>query len=148
MLRLKVATSPASAFTSGSFQPLIGEPPEFDAAQVRRVVLCSGKIYWDLAEQRSATGSPTAIVRVERLYPLPLNELKAELARYPRAEELVWAQEEPANMGAWPRMALRLPELLGRKLDLVSLPPSSAPATGSAKQHAATHKELIAAALS
>ena len=84
---------------------------------------------------------------MERLYPLPLNELTAELARYPHAEELVWAQEEPANMGAWPRMALKLPELLGRRLQLVSLPASSAPATGSAKQHAATHKELIEAAL-
>jgi 2-oxoglutarate dehydrogenase E1 component len=147
MLRLKAATSPVSAFTSGSFQPLIGEPAEFGAAKVRRVVLCSGKIYWDLVAQRQATGSPTAIVRVERLYPLPLNELKAELARYPQAEDLVWAQEEPANMGAWPRMALKLPELLGRKLQLVSLPPSSAPATGSAKQHAATHKDLIQAAL-
>ena len=110
-------------------------------------MLCSGKIYWDLVARRQAAGSTTAIVRVERLYPLPLNELKAELARYPQAEELVWAQEEPANMGAWPRMALRLPELLGRKLELVSLPASSAPATGSAKQHAATHKELIEAAL-
>jgi 2-oxoglutarate dehydrogenase E1 component len=148
MLRLKAATSPTSAFTSGSFQPLIGEAPEFDAGQVRKVVLCSGKIYWDLIARRQDAGSPTAIVRVERLYPLPLNELKAELSRYPEAEELVWAQEEPANMGAWPRMALTLPELLGRKLELVSLPPSSAPATGSAKQHAATHKELIAAALS
>jgi 2-oxoglutarate dehydrogenase E1 component len=147
MLRLKAATSPTSAFTSGSFQPLIGEAPEFGAAQVRKVVLCSGKIYWDLVAQRRASGSPTAIVRVERLYPLPMNELKAELSRYPQAEELVWAQEEPANMGAWPRMALKLPELLGRKLQLVSLPPSSAPATGSAKQHAATHKELIEAAL-
>jgi multifunctional 2-oxoglutarate metabolism enzyme len=147
MLRLKAATSPASAFTSGSFQPLVGEPAEFDTAEVRRVVLCSGKIYWDLVAQRQASRSPTAIVRVERLYPLPLNELKAELARYPQAEDLVWAQEEPANMGAWPRMALKLPELLGRKLQLVSLPPSSAPATGSAKQHAATHKELLQAAL-
>ena len=148
MLRLKAATSPTSAFTSGSFQPLIGEAPEFDAPQAPKVVLCSGKIYWDLVAHRQASGSPTAIVRVERLYPLPLTELKAELSRYPEAEELVWAQEEPANMGAWPRMALKLPELLGRKLQLVSLPPSSAPATGSAKQHAATHKELIGAALS
>ena len=148
MLRLKAATSPTSAFTSGSFQPLIGEAPEFDAAKARKVVLCSGKIYWDLVAQRQASGSPTAIVRVERLYPLPLTELKAELSRYPQAEGLVWAQEEPANMGAWPRMALKLPELPGRKLQLVSLPPSSAPATGSAKQHAATHKELIEAALS
>ncbi|HEY4461698.1 MAG TPA: multifunctional oxoglutarate decarboxylase/oxoglutarate dehydrogenase thiamine pyrophosphate-binding subunit/dihydrolipoyllysine-residue succinyltransferase subunit [Streptosporangiaceae bacterium] len=147
MLRLKTATSPASAFTSGSFQPLIGAPAELDASRVRRVVLCSGKVYYDLAEQQRATGSPTAIVRVERLYPLPLNELRAELDRYPHAEELVWAQEEPANMGAWPRMALKLPELLGRKLQLVSLPPSSAPAAGSAKKHTETHKELIQAAL-
>ncbi|HYZ55483.1 MAG TPA: multifunctional oxoglutarate decarboxylase/oxoglutarate dehydrogenase thiamine pyrophosphate-binding subunit/dihydrolipoyllysine-residue succinyltransferase subunit [Streptosporangiaceae bacterium] len=147
MLRLKAATSPTSAFTSGSFQPLIGEPPELDAARVRKVVLCSGKVYYDLAEQRRATGSPAAIVRVERLYPLPFSELQAELARYPHAEELVWAQEEPANMGAWPWMALKLPELLGRKLQLVSLPPSSAPAAGSAKKHAATHRELIEAAL-
>jgi 2-oxoglutarate decarboxylase len=143
MLRLKTATSPASAFTSGSFQPLIGEPPEFDASQVRRVLLCSGKVYYDLADRQRAAGSATAIVRVERLYPLPLNELRAELARYPHAEELVWVQEEPANMGAWPRMALRLPELLGRKLQLVSLPPSSAPAAGSAKKHTETHKDLI-----
>jgi 2-oxoglutarate dehydrogenase E1 component len=147
MLRLKTATSPASAFTSGSFQPLIGEPAEFDASRTRRVVLCSGKVYYDLAEQQRATGSSTAIVRVERLYPLPLNELRAELDRYPHAEELVWAQEEPANMGAWPRMALKLPELLGRKLQLVSLPPSSAPAAGSAKKHTETHKELVQAAL-
>ena len=146
MLRLKTATSPTSAFTSGSFQPLIGEPPEFDASRVRRVVLCSGKVYYDLAEQQRATGSTTAIVRVERLYPLPLNELRAELDRYPHAEELVWVQEEPANMGAWPRMALKLPELLGRKLQLVSLPPSSAPAAGSAKKHTETHKGLIEAA--
>jgi 2-oxoglutarate dehydrogenase E1 component len=147
MLRLRSATSPTPAFTSGSFQPLIGEPPEFDTGRVRKVVLCTGKVYYDLVEQRNATGSPTAIVRVERLYPLPLSELKTELARYPQAEELVWVQEEPANMGAWPRMALKLPELLGRKLQLVSLPASSAPAAGSAKQHAATHKALIEAAL-
>jgi 2-oxoglutarate dehydrogenase E1 component len=147
MLRLKAATSPTSAFTSGSFQPLIGEPQDFDASGVRKVILCSGKIYYDLDGQRRATGSTAAIVRVERLYPLPLEELRTELARYPQAEQLVWAQDEPANMGAWPRMALKLPELLGRKLDLVSLPPSSAPATGSAKQHAATHKQLIETAL-
>ena len=147
MLRLKAATSPTSAFTSGSFQPLIGEPDDFDTSQVRKVVLCTGKVYYDLAAQRQASGSTAAIVRVERLYPLPLDELRTELARYPQAEQLVWAQEEPANMGAWPRMALKLPELLGRKLDLVSLPASSAPATGSAKQHAATHKQLIEAAL-
>ncbi len=147
MLRLKAATSPTSTFTSGSFQPLIGEPENFDTSAVRKVILCSGKVYYDLDGQRRASGSTAAIVRVERLYPLPLDELQAELARYPQAEQLVWVQEEPANMGAWPRMGLKLPELLGRKLELVSLPASSAPATGSAKQHAATHKQLIETAL-
>jgi 2-oxoglutarate dehydrogenase E1 component len=148
MLRLKAATSAVSEFTSGSFLPLIGEPADFDAASVRRVVLCTGKVYYDLAERRRATeASQTAIVRVERLYPLPVEELKAEVARYANAEEIVWAQEEPDNMGAWPRMALKLPELLHHHLTLVSLPPSSAPATGSSKKHAATHQALIEAAV-
>jgi multifunctional 2-oxoglutarate metabolism enzyme len=148
MLRLKAATSAVSDFTSGSFLPLIGEPADFDAASVRRVVMCTGKVYYDLAERRRAIGSAqTAIVRVERLYPLPVEELKAEVGRYANAEEIVWAQEEPANMGAWPRMALKLPELLDHHLTLVSLPPSSAPATGSSKKHAATHQALIEAAV-
>ena len=72
-----------------------------------------------------------AIVRVERLYPIPHEELRAELSRYPDDVELVWVQEEPSNQGAWPRMALRLPELLERPLSLISLPASSAPAAGS-----------------
>jgi len=148
MLRLKNATSAVAEFTSGSFLPLIGEPAGFDTAAVRRVVLCTGKVYYDLAERRRGGGTPrTAIVRVERLHPLPVDELEAELARYPDAEELVWAQEEPANMGAWPRMALKLPELLGRPLSLVSLPASSAPAAGSTAKHNSGHKALIEAAL-
>ncbi len=74
------------------------------------MVLCTGKIYYDLAEHRAKAGvTDTAIVRVERLYPMPSGELKAELSRYPADAELVWAQEEPENQGAWPRMALRLP---------------------------------------
>ncbi len=98
-------------FTHGSFQPLIGEPAGFDAGKVRRVVLCTGKIYYDLAEHRAKAGiTDTAIVRVERLYPIPAQELQAELSRYPSDVELVWAQEEPENQGAWPRMALRLPQ--------------------------------------
>jgi 2-oxoglutarate dehydrogenase E1 component len=148
MLRLKNATSEVADFTGGSFLPLIGEPAGFDTAAVRRIVLCTGKVYYDLTEGRQVTGaSQTAIVRVERLYPLPVDELEAELARYPGAEELVWAQEEPANMGAWPRMALKLPELLGRPVSRMSLPPSSAPAAGSAAMHNAEHRALIEAAL-
>src|SRR4029077_17838883 len=139
MLRLKAAASPVSEFTSGSFRPLIGSTTGSDAG-VRRVLLCTGKVYYDLAARRQQTGATdVAIVRVERLYPLPVSELRAELARYPGAESVTWVQEAPANMGAWPTCALKLPRVLYREIGLVSLPASSAPAAGSAKKHAATH---------
>jgi 2-oxoglutarate decarboxylase len=105
-------------------------------------------VYYDLAARRQQAGrTDTAIVRVERLYPLPVSELCAELARYPGAESVTWVQEEPVNMGAWPTFALKLPLHLGRQVGVVSLPASSAPAAGSAAQHAATHKELIETAI-
>jgi multifunctional 2-oxoglutarate metabolism enzyme len=149
MLRLKAATSAVADFTAGSFRPVLGEQPELDDAAVRRVLLCSGKIYYDLAERRRADGiAGIAIVRAERLYPLPADELAAEVARYPAAEEVVWVQEEPANMGAWPYMALQLPGLLGRPVQLVSLPASSAPAGGSARAHADEQARLVTSALS
>ena len=156
MLRLKAATSAVADFTSGSFLPVIADRQTANgtaARGVRRVLLCTGKIYYDLAERRRAVAAEagatpdTAIIRVERLYPLPLAELQAELARYPAAEQIVWVQEEPANMGAWPWMALKLPEHLGRPVSRVSLPPSSAPAGGSATMHASEHRALVEAAL-
>ncbi|MGH3277519.1 MAG: multifunctional oxoglutarate decarboxylase/oxoglutarate dehydrogenase thiamine pyrophosphate-binding subunit/dihydrolipoyllysine-residue succinyltransferase subunit [Trebonia sp.] len=148
LLRLKAAASATVDFTQGYFRPLIGEPADFDARRVRRVVLCTGKIFYDLAQHRAKSGvTDTAIVRIERLYPIPARELQEELLRYPSDVELVWAQEEPENQGAWPRMALRLPDLVGRPAEPVALPASSAPAFGSAKVHAATHRELIETAL-
>jgi 2-oxoglutarate dehydrogenase E1 component len=160
LLRSKAATSAVEDFTTGGFQPLIGEPAEFNGSGVKRVVLCTGKIYYDLAAQRAKANSAspaneprptsrssTAIVRVERLYPIPTDELRAELSRYPSDAELVWVQEEPSNQGAWPRMALHLPEMLGRPLSVAALPASSAPAPGSAKVHAATHKEIVETAI-
>jgi 2-oxoglutarate dehydrogenase E1 component len=147
MLRLKAATSAVAEFTAGSFRPLISDSGA-DPAGVRRVLLCTGKVYYDLAARRQQSGrTDTAIVRVERLYPLPVSELHAELARYPAAESVTWVQEEPVNMGAWPTFALKLPLHLGRQVGVVSLPASSAPAAGSAAQHAATHKELIETAI-
>ena len=98
-----------------------------------------------LAESGHATD--IAIVRVERLYPLPVSELCAELARYPNAETVTWVQEEPANMGAWPTMALKLPRVLNRAVGVMSLPASSAPAAGSAATHATTHREIIESAI-
>ena len=89
-----------------------------------------------------------AIARVERLYPLPADEIAAEVSRYPAAGAVTWVQEEPANMGAWPYMALRLPGILNRPVQLMSPPASSAPAVGSAKAHAEDHARLVESALS
>jgi multifunctional 2-oxoglutarate metabolism enzyme len=147
MLRLKAAASAVSEFTSGSFRPLISDSG-VDPAGVRRVLLCAGKVYYDLAARREkAHATDVAIVRVERLYPAPIAELSAELARYPAAESVTWVQEEPANQGAWPTMALKLPAHLRRPVGVVSLPASSAPATGSAAQHATSHAEIIETAV-
>ncbi|MCO5991798.1 multifunctional oxoglutarate decarboxylase/oxoglutarate dehydrogenase thiamine pyrophosphate-binding subunit/dihydrolipoyllysine-residue succinyltransferase subunit [Actinoallomurus rhizosphaericola] len=148
MLRLKAATSATADFTSGSFQPVIGDPKQL--GQVRRVVLTTGKLYYDLAAAREKSGDTSiALVRVERLYPLPVDEIKAELAKYPADAELVWAQDEPANMGAWPFMALKLPpHLEGRELKRVSRQASSSPAVGSAKIHALEQQGLVAAVFS
>ncbi len=146
LLRLKAAVSPVSDFTSGSFTPLLADRQSPDPAAVTRVVLCSGKIYYDLAERRRAAGATnTALIRVERLYPLPSEDLAAELAGYPRAAKVTWVQEEPANMGGWPYMAMHLPQVLDRKLDVVSRPTSSAPASGSARAAAAEQAAIVAA---
>ena len=157
MLRLKAAVSATGDFTSGTFQPVVDDPAaraggDVDPAQVRKVLMCSGKIYYDLVAERrkqehgEARGAGAAIVRVERLYPLPAAEIAAVLAAYPNARELVWVQEEPVNMGAWPYLAMHLPRLLGRGLSVIALPESSAPASGSAKSHAADHAALVASA--
>jgi multifunctional 2-oxoglutarate metabolism enzyme len=148
MLRLKAAASAATDFSTGSFAPVISDPEAGDPAGVRRVLLCSGKIYYDLAERRRAAGlTGVALIRVERLYPLPAAELAAELAKYPQSAEVRWVQEEPANMGGWPYMALHLPEAVNRRIMLVSRPASSAPASGSAKAHAAEQAAIVDAAM-
>jgi multifunctional 2-oxoglutarate metabolism enzyme len=149
MLRLKAATSAVADFSTGSFRPVLGDPEPLEDTAVRRVLLCSGKIYYDLAEQRKEAGrTDIAILRAERLYPLPEEEIVAEVAKYPAAAEVTWVQEEPANMGAWPYMALHLPALLGRPIQSVTLPASSAPAIGSAKAHTKEHARLVEIALS
>jgi len=149
MLRLKPATSAVADFTHGSFLPVIGDPRPSDPAGVRTIMLCTGKLYYDLADKRAAEGrDDLALIRVERLYPLPAEEIRAQVGRYPGGAEVVWVQEEPANMGTWPTMALCLPGLLGRPVRLVAPRPSSAPALGSSLAHAADHKAVIESALS
>ena len=148
MLRLKSATSGVADFTHSSFQPVISDQSGADPAAVRRLLLCSGKIYYDLAAKRAEMSrTHTAIARVERLYPLPAARLQAELARYPGLTDVSWVQEEPANMGAWPSMALSLPEVFGRPVRVVAPPASSAPALGSALLHSAEHRSVIETAL-
>ncbi|HZY76081.1 MAG TPA: multifunctional oxoglutarate decarboxylase/oxoglutarate dehydrogenase thiamine pyrophosphate-binding subunit/dihydrolipoyllysine-residue succinyltransferase subunit [Jatrophihabitantaceae bacterium] len=150
LLRLKAAVSQLDEFTSGTFSPVLGDPAA-DPASVKRVLLCSGKVYYDLAHAREEQGrSDVAIVRLEQLYPLPASELVAELGRYPGAE-LVWVQEEPANQGAWPFVALNLPEQLqaagdNRPLLRVSRKASASPAVGSLSRHEAQQREIIAGA--
>ncbi|MCW2900558.1 MAG: 2-oxoglutarate dehydrogenase, subunit, partial [Streptosporangiaceae bacterium] len=152
LLRHKAATSPTSAFTTGSFQPVVPDRATLDPAGVKRVLLTCGKVYYDVAAARDKAiagaaqgGMDTAIVQVERLYPLPVDEIKAELAKYPSDAELVWVQDEPKNMGAWPFVALALPpHLEGRQLGRVSRRANSSPAVGSAKQHEVEQKTLIA----
>jgi 2-oxoglutarate dehydrogenase E1 component len=151
LLRLKAAVSQLDEFTSGTFRPVIGDAVA-DPAKVRRVVLCSGKIYYDLAAERAASNrEDVAIVRVEQLYPLPGDEIAAELAKYPEAQ-LIWAQEEPANQGGYPFMALNLPERLAehgdsRLLYRASRKASASPAVGSASVHELQQREVVATAL-
>ncbi|GHH53939.1 multifunctional oxoglutarate decarboxylase/oxoglutarate dehydrogenase thiamine pyrophosphate-binding subunit/dihydrolipoyllysine-residue succinyltransferase subunit [Streptomyces candidus] len=153
MLRLKAAASKAEEFTTGGFRPVIGDG-SVDAAAVRKVVFCSGKVYYDLDAERKKRGTTdTAIIRVERLYPLPGAELQAEIAKYPNAEKYLWTQEEPANQGAWPFIALNLIDHLdlavgadiphGERLRRISRPHGSSPAVGSAKRHQAEQQALM-----
>ncbi len=150
LLRLKAACSPVEDFTSGTFQPVIGEVDDAVLATaqdqgVDRVLLCSGRVYYDLLAQRTKTGdTSTAIVRLEQLYPLETSAIAEALAPFSGAE-LVWVQDEPANQGMWPYLALHLPtELTGGVLPtLVSRPEAAAPAVGTAGVHRAQQEEII-----
>jgi len=157
MLRNRAVVSPLPEFTGGRYRTVIDDPRyreiEGPAADVRRLVLCSGKIYYELvaARDRQGTddGDDTAIVRLEQLYPLPVRQLAAVLDRYPNAAALRWVQEEPANQGAWPYLGLELPEMLPRLVGLrrVSRRRMAAPAAGSSKVHEVEQAELITHAL-
>ena len=147
LLRHKLCVSPVADFANGGFQPVIAD--SVTPADVRRVLLCSGKIYYDLLQARAEWGvSDTAIVRVEQLYPLPVEEIRMALASYPAAEDFAWVQEEPANQGAWSFIALNLLEQLdGMSLLRISRPAAAAPSTGSTKVHDVEQAALIEAAL-
>jgi len=153
LLRAKVAVSPVSDFTDEVFRPVLPDPgvngQPLDGSAVRRVLLCSGKVAYDLMAQRESEGtSDVAVVRVEQLYPLPAQQIVEALEQYPNATDVVWVQEEAANMGAWQFMAVNLPEHLpsGRTLRRVSRRASASPAVGSAKVHDVEQRRLVAEA--
>jgi 2-oxoglutarate dehydrogenase E1 component len=146
MLRLKAAASSISDFTSGTFLPVIGDTTVNNAS---RLIFCSGKIYHDLvAERARLNDSSTAIVRVERLYPLPIAQMEVEAKKHPNAN-LLWVQDEPANQGAWPHVALSTTESIGgtgvdsRVLRRISRRASASPATGSHHLHEDEAKALM-----
>ncbi|NIH87361.1 multifunctional oxoglutarate decarboxylase/oxoglutarate dehydrogenase thiamine pyrophosphate-binding subunit/dihydrolipoyllysine-residue succinyltransferase subunit [Amycolatopsis granulosa] len=151
MLRNKAATSPLEDFTGDSKFMSVIDDAQVEPGKVRKVLLTSGKLYWELAAERAKReANDVAIVRIEQYYPLPKKKLLAALERYTGAE-VVWVQEEPENQGAWPFFGLHLPRLfpdvLG-KLDVVSRRPMAAPSAGSSKVHEVEQKALIAKAFS
>lgn len=151
MLRNKAAVSNVEDFTTGKFRSVFEEPNiesgEESRDQVKRVLLVSGKLYWELlAKKHKDNRSDVAIVRMEQLYPVPKRRLKETLDRYPNATEYRWVQEEPANQGAWPFLGLALPELLPDTLSgirRISRRSMSAPSSGSSKVHAVEQQEIL-----
>ncbi|WP_408016197.1 multifunctional oxoglutarate decarboxylase/oxoglutarate dehydrogenase thiamine pyrophosphate-binding subunit/dihydrolipoyllysine-residue succinyltransferase subunit [Rhodococcus artemisiae] len=151
MLRNKAAVSNVEDFTQGKFRSILEEIPyengTADRSKVTRVLLTSGKIYWELLAKKQKEGrDDIAIVRVEQLYPVPRRRIAETLDKYPNASEFFWVQEEPANQGAWPFLGLALPELLPDHLSgvkRVSRRAMSAPSSGSSKVHAVEQQEIL-----
>ena len=124
---------------------MLDDPTVTDASAVRRIVLCSGKVAYDLLKRKHDTSAPIAVVRVEQLYPWPEEQITALFDRYENADSVFWCQEEPENMGAWPFVHGRLHTLLpGRvKLGHSSREESGSPAAGSAVIHAKEQEDLV-----
>jgi 2-oxoglutarate dehydrogenase E1 component len=150
LLRHPMSVSTLDDLTKGRFQPIIGEVDALDAKKVSRIVLCSGKVYYDLVQARQKQGlTNVAIVRVEQLYPFPREDYKAVLAAYPKATEVVWAQEEPENQGAWYQVKHRLAAYLGAGHNLLYATRAGAATTaaGYLKVHNKEQEEVVNAAL-
>jgi 2-oxoglutarate dehydrogenase E1 component len=150
LLRHKLAVSSLDDLASGSFQLVIGEHRELAAKKVKRVVLCSGKVYYDLLEEAGKRElKDVAIVRVEQLYPFPRVEVTAELDKYPSAKEVIWCQEEPMNQGAWFQIRHHLQACTGSKhsLSYAGRARSPAPAAGHLNTHNAEQAALVEQAL-
>jgi len=149
LLRSKDAASPLDDFVQGSFQPVIPEVDSFDAHKVRRIVVCSGKVYYDLLKARRERNiADMVIIRLEQLYPFPHQDFAAQVAVYPNATEVVWCQEEPGNQGAWHRIQhyLLRHTRAGMKLGYALRPTSASPAAGYLAVHNEQQKAVVDAA--
>ncbi|MEO8748491.1 MAG: 2-oxoglutarate dehydrogenase E1 component [Rhodanobacter sp.] len=150
LLRHKLAVSSIKELADGEFQLVIGDSRKLAAKKVKRVVLCSGKVYYDLLEHTTKDKlDEVAIVRVEQLYPFPRSEVSAELDKYPAAKDVVWCQEEPMNQGAWFQIRHHLQACAGKqhRLSYAGRVRSPAPATGHLKSHTAEQAALVEQAL-
>ncbi|WP_435980601.1 2-oxoglutarate dehydrogenase E1 component [Psychrobacter sp. DM4] len=154
LLRHKLATSQLEELANGKFETVLPETDEQNADDITRLVLCGGKVYYDLLEQRRELGlTHVAIVRIEQLYPLPEERLISEIEKYSNLKEIVWTQEEPLNQGAWYYLAPHMFRIVvphptkAKVMEPIARPPSAAPATGSPKLHAQQQQNLVAGGL-
>ena len=150
LLRHKMATSALEDLSGGRFLPVIGEIDDLDAARVRRIVLCSGKVFYDLLSRRRDEGiDDIAIIRIEQLYPFPYSELRTVIERFPQVGEYVWCQEEPRNQGAWYHIKHRLERVLGENSGLryAGRAASPSPAVGYYSRFAKQQNALVVDAL-
>jgi len=150
LLRHKFSVSPLTDLSAGQFELVIPDVETLDAKEIRRIVFCSGKVYYDLAEARQVHNvTDTALIRIEQLYPFPVEEYAAVLESYQNATDIVWCQEEPRNQGAWYQIRHRLQEPLGeeRQLYYAGRSGAAAPASGVFKLHLQQQQALVEAAL-
>jgi 2-oxoglutarate dehydrogenase E1 component len=150
LLRSKASSSTIDELSNGQFQLVIDDPAEPDPENISRLVFCSGKIYYDLAEARdSGENTQVALVRVEQLYPFPADRVVEILGRYPAAKEVAWCQEEPQNQGAWYQIKHHIEACTGGNHDLyyTGRGGSASPAVGYYSVHIEQQKRLVAEAL-
>src|SRR5699024_9573794 len=146
LLRLKAAANSVESFTSGTFQEVIGDDA-VDPSKVKRVLIVSGRLYYDLLATRSKhEDETTAIIRLEQLYPMPVEQLQAELDKYPAQAEIVYTQDEPQNQGPWPFFGLSFAPQLKQEVALIARPESAATSVGQANRHAEELATLLSRA--
>jgi 2-oxoglutarate dehydrogenase E1 component len=150
LLRLDVAAGRLDAMADGSFEPVLDDPRPLDREQIQRLILCSGKIYYDLVAQPAYESlRQTAIARIELLAPLPVGEINRVISSYPKLKKIVWVQEEPKNMGA--RAFVRRRLLEGKRdgfdIEYIGRGYRASPSEGYAGQHAAEQERIVTAAL-